>query len=87
MKKIIVKRLVYHSPASGETFYGGTEYDGRLDDYNILGSVHEIGKTQWVGDQLWAIRDTELIYRITVEEFVQFQKRWYELLWDQIKRI
>ena len=87
MKKIIVKRLMYHSPASGQIFYGGEEYDGNLTDDNILGAIHEIGKTAWVGDQLWAIRGEDLVYRITVEQFVQYQKRWFELLWDQIRRI
>ena len=87
MKKIIVKRLVYHSPASGNVMYGATEFDGRLSDDNILGSVHEVGKTQWINGQLWAMRGAEMIYRITVEQFTQFQKRWYELLWDQIRRI
>ena len=87
MKKIIVKRLMYHSPASGDTFCGGETFDGSLSDDNILGAIHEIGKTTWVGDQLWAIRGNDLVYRITVEEFVQYQKRWFELLWDQIRRI
>lgn len=87
MKKIIVKRLMYRSPASGDTFYGGETFDGNLSDDNILGAIHEIGKTTWVGDQLWAIRGNDLVYQITVEEFVQYQKRWFELLWDQIRRI
>lgn len=87
MKKIIVKRLMYHSPASGDTFCGGETFDGNLSDDNILGAIHEVGKTTWVGDQLWAIRGNDLVYRITVEEFVQYQKRWFELLWDQIRRI
>ena len=36
MKKIIVKRIMYHSPASGETFYGATEYDGHLTAETFL---------------------------------------------------
>lgn len=87
MKKITIKRLVYHSPNSGAILYGDVEYNGRLSDENILGSVHEIGKTKWYGNQLWLMRDNEMIYRITVEPFTQYQKRWYELLWDQIRRV
>ena len=87
MKKVIVKRIVYSSPASGETFYGATEYDGNLTDENILGAFHEVGKTAWVNGALWVIRDNDLVYRITVEEFPQYTKSWYDLLLDAIRRI
>lgn len=87
MKKVIVKRIVYSSPASGETFYGATEYDGNLTDENILGAFHEVGKTAWVNGALWVIRGDDLVYRITVEEFPQYTKSWYDLLLDAIRRI
>ena len=87
MKKVIVKRLVYHSLASGEIFYGATEYDGNLTDENILGAFHEVGKTAWVNGALWLIRGEDLLYRITVEEFPQYTKSWYDLLLDAIRRI
>ena len=87
MKQIKVKRIVYYAPASGETFYGATEYDGNLDDYNILGAFHEVGKTAWIGDTLWVIRDNELVYRLSVEEFAQYTKAWYDLLLDAVRRI
>lgn len=87
MKKTIVKRIVYHSPASGETFYGATEYDGHLTAENILGAFHEIGKTQWVNGHLWVVRDRQLIYRLSVEEFVQYTKTRFELFLDAIRRI
>ena len=87
MKKIIVKRLVYHSPDNDTILIGAEEYDGKLTDNNILGAIHEIGKTVWIGANLWTIRDNIPIYRITVEPFTQYQKRWYELLWDQIRRV
>ena len=87
MKKVIVKRIVYSSPASGETFYGATEYDGHLTDENILGAFHEVGKTACVNGALWVIRGDDLVYRITVEEFPQYTKSWYDLLLDAIRRI
>ena len=87
MKKVIIKRIVYSSPASGETFYGATEYDGHLTDENILGAFHEVGKTAWVNGVLWVIRGEDLLYRITVEEFPQYTKSWYDLLLDAIRRI
>lgn len=87
MKKKVIKRIVYHSPASGETFIGDTEYDGCLTDDNILGSFHEVGKTSWVGDTLWVVRGTEYIYRLSVEPFVQYQKTRMELFMDAVRRL
>jgi len=66
MKRIKVKRLVYSHLVTGEVLYGGEEYDGDLSDESILGSVHELGKTEWrptawVGpgdkyeDELWLL--------------------------------
>ena len=87
MKKRKIKRIVYTSPASGETFYGATEYDGNLTDYNILGAFHEVGKTKWIGDTLWVVRDNQLIYRLSVEPTVQYTKSWYDWLLDAVRRI
>lgn len=87
MKKRKIKRIVYTSPASGETFYGATEYDGDLDDYNILGAFHEVGKTAWVGDTLWVIRGDEYVYRLSVEESAQYTKTWWDYFRDAIRRI
>lgn len=87
MKKIYVKRLIYHSPNSGRVLIGGTTYDGTLSDHNILNSIHEVGKTAWIGNELWLIRGDTLIYRITVDTFPQFQKSWYNILIDRIRRV
>ena len=87
MKKRKIKRIVYYAPASGDTFYGATEYDGDLDDYNILGAFHEVGKTAWVGDTLWVIRDNELVYRLSVEESAQYTKTWWDYFVDAIRRL
>ena len=66
MKRIKVKRLVYSKPDSGEVLYGGEEYDGNLTDDNILGAIHEVGKTEWHptywvdsyqwGNELWLLK-------------------------------
>lgn len=87
MKKTTIKRLVYYSPASGSVFYGGEEFDGHLTDENILGAIHEVGKTAWYNGSLWTIRGNDLIYRITVEEFVQYTKSRLDLILDAIRRI
>lgn len=86
MKKIQIKRLVYTN-CYGEEYIGGNEYDCALTDNNILGSVHEVGKTQWIGNTLWTMRNGVPSLRITVQTFVQYQKRWYELLFDTIRRM
>lgn len=87
MKKIQIKRLVYTSAYTGEEFIGAIEYDGHLTDANILGSIHEVGKTEWIGQVLWLLHDGVPTYRITVFPFYQYQKRWYELLLDAVRRI
>ena len=105
MKRIKVKRLMYSKLGSSEIIYGGEEYDGNLTDDNILGAIHEVGKTEWLptnwvgpGDkwenELWLLKPDPNnpnvkypTYRIYVETFYQYQKSWYNLLWDWIRRI
>lgn len=87
MKKIVIKRLIYTHLDTGEVHLGGTEYDGRLTDDNILGAVHEVGHTAWIGQSLWKLRNGIPQYKISVETFYQYQKSWYNLLSDSIKRI
>lgn len=86
MKKIQVKRLIYTDGASPDRI-GEHDYDGALSDYNILCSVHEVGKTQWIGPSLWLMKNGRPIYRITVGTFTQYQKSWYNLLFDAVRRI
>ena len=86
MKRVRVKRLVLTN-GIGETLIGGVEYSHTLTDDNILGTIHEIGKTVWIGPNLWMLRAGVPAYRITVETFYQYQKRWYELLLDAVRRI
>ena len=85
MRKVIIKRLVY-SMGYGDVKYGAVEYDGSLDD-NILGSVHEVGKTQWIGSNLWLMRGNVPLYKITVEAFPQYTKSWYDYMIDAVRRI
>ena len=86
MKCTIVKRLVY-SMGYGDVKYGAVEYDGSLSDDNILGSVHEVGKTQWIGSDLWLMSGGVPLYKITVEAFPQYTKSWFDLLLDAVRRI
>lgn len=94
MKRIKVKRLMYHSLNSGEIFYGGEEYDGNLTDENILGCIHEIGRSLYydrgyTSNQSYLIlmRDGLMTHRVTVETFYQYQKSWYDKFLDMIRRI
>lgn len=86
MKKIIVKRLVY-TDAEGTQRIGSIEYNGELTTNQILGAVHEVGKTQWIGDSLWLMRHGRPLYHITVETFTQYQKSWFDLMIDALRRI
>ena len=86
MKKVIIKRLAY-TMGYGDVKYGSVEYDGSLSDENILGAVHEVGKTQWIGSSLWLMRGNVPLYKITVETFPQYTKSWYDYLLDAIRRI
>lgn len=86
MKKVMVKRLVYTDGASPDRI-GGHDYDGSLSDHNILCSVHEVGKTQWIGSSLWLMKNGRPIYRITVTTVTQYQKSWYNNLMDSIRRV
>jgi hypothetical protein len=67
MKVSKVKRLIYSKLGCSEVIYGGVEYDGNLSDENILGSVHELGKTEWLAtnwvgpgdkweEELWLVK-------------------------------
>ena len=90
MKKIIVKRLLYQHMRTNEVFYGGEEYDGHLTAENILGSIYTVGKHEWGprGCSLYQLNNKgELQYQIYVNQFEYYQKSWYDLLFDNIKRI
>lgn len=96
MKTIKVKRLLYKSILTGEIHLGATEYDGNLSDENILGSVHELGKTEWrpslwVGpgdkweNELWLLTpDTKnpKIKYPTYRIFVETFYRYEKTWWD-----
>lgn len=95
MKKIAIKRLIYSSnyhtlweeQLSSAVAIGGEEYDSNLSDYNILGTIREIGKWDWAssyGDCL--VRSDGKMY-VKVHTFYQYQKSWYNLFWDWIRRI
>lgn len=86
MKKVIVKRLVLRN-AYEPDIIGGREFFGTLPDQSILDSIHEVGKTQWIGSNLWLLQNGSPVYRIDVESFVQYQKSWFDLLIDAVRRI
>ena len=90
MKKIKVKRLMYHHLGTNEITYGGEEYNGNLTDYNILGAIFTLGKHERHPgmEGIYQLNaNGELVYRITVETFYQYQKTRFDFLLDSIKRI
>lgn len=84
MKKVIVKRLIY-TFGDGKEHIGAAVYDNHFTDENILGAVHEIGKTQWIGKELWLLKRGCPICHITVAPFVQYKKTWFEELIEALK--
>ena len=90
MKRIKVKRLLYKSLLTGEVHLGAAEYDSHLTNENILGVIYEVGKHEWHPgmEGIYQVNaNDELVYRITVETFNRYQKSWYNLLWDWVRRI
>lgn len=91
MRRIKVKRLIY-SPNygfHGEIFYGNEEFNNTLQDHSILSCYREIGSWDWAntyGNVLVRYKDGQPLY-MKVHTFYQYQKSWYDLLWDKIKRI
>lgn len=85
MKRVMMKRLMYIG-RNGETHVGGDEYDGNLSDANILNSIHEIGKTEWINGALWLLKNNIPVYVITVHKFYYYQKGWYDWVWEWIVR-
>lgn len=90
MKRIITKRLMYRNMVTNEISFGAEEYDGHLTNENILGAVYTLGKHEWCPHALALYQlnnKGELVYQITIEEFTHYQKSWYNLFFDSIKRI
>lgn len=94
MKQIKVKRLMYHNLATNEIAYGGEEYDGNMTDENILGCIHEVGKSLfydrgYTSNQSYLIlmRDGLMTHKVTVETFTQYQKSRFDLFLDALRRI
>lgn len=86
MKKVGVQRLCYYTWSGERKAIGAMEYDLSLDRDNILNAVHEVGKTQWIGSQLWLIRNGVPTLYITVEPFYTYQKSILERLLDALRR-
>ena len=87
MHKIPIKRVTYYSPATGKTYDSGVEYDGRLTDSNILGAMHEVGKTAWIGNNLWMLDGNQPKLRVNIILVYQYEKSWYNLLFDALRRL
>lgn len=91
MRRIHKKRIILYCPWTKEKIIGAEEYDGKLDDDNILFSFHETGKTMWCptcsdyGDELWYLTPCGKVrlpyYKVLVEDF------YIEVptFWDKIK--
>jgi hypothetical protein len=89
MKKIQLKRVCLVSP-EGERMDFAQDFFPTLPDIAILGLFHELGKTVWIGDNLYKIQQEQGIvrhYRYEVYHVTQYTKSWYDLLLDAVRRI
>lgn len=84
MKVTKTKRLIYTN-TTGYTYIGAEEYDVHLTDDNILGTIHTLGKTMWIDNQLWSLKENIPNLRINVEVFYHYEKSWYDKLIDYIR--
>ena len=55
MRKMKIKRVFLVDDMTGNSFIYGQEFFGTLSDYAILCAIHEIGKTVWIGRDLYHI--------------------------------
>lgn len=89
MKKIQIKRVCLVSP-TGERMDFAQDFIGTLSDDDILSVFHEIGKTTWIGSNLYKIQYDEGVirhYRYEVYQVAQYIKSWYDTLLDAVRRI
>ena len=90
MKRVYVKRLLYRDLENNRTYYGGEEYDGNTETYNILCTIYEDGKHEW-GPSYKSLyqrnANGEWQYQIYVNRFEYAEKSWYNLVWDWVRRI
>lgn len=62
MKKIKVKRVCLVSP-SGLRMDLAQDFLASLPDWTILAALHEVGKTVWIGDDLYKLQRDDGIIR------------------------
>ena len=92
MKKTNVKRLLYFQVGTGKILYGGESYDENLTSHAILCSVYTAGKHVWSSNRydypaLYQLDEHgQVKYIISVQKICQYQKSWYNLLWDWVRR-
>lgn len=86
MRKVIVKRLIF-TDSTGYSHIGSEEYFGTLPDLAILYSVHEYGKTAWIGGELWTVREGKPQYCVTVDKFNKYKRTWWDDFIDYVRSI
>ena len=100
VKRLVYSKLGSSEIIYGGEEYDGNLTDGNiLDTVHEIGKT-EWRPTNWIGpgdkwkNELWLLKPDPNnpnvkypTYRIYVETFYQYQKSWYNLLSDSIKRI
>ena len=92
MKMVEKKRLIMYCPWTDEVIIGAQEFDASLSDENILGLLHEVGKTEWLPTypgthELWHLGENHMPdYKIEVEIFYVEVPTWFDRIKDIFRR-
>ena len=89
MKKIQIKRVFLVDEAHNYMVLP-QDYIGTLTDAAILDSLYQLGRDVWIGNELYHIvhQDGQIRHlRYEVTLVTQYEKSWYNLLLDAVRRI
>jgi len=89
VKKIQIKRVFLVDEAHNYMVLP-QDYIGTLTDAAILDSLYQLGRDVWIGNELYHIvhQDGQIRHlRYEVTLVTQYEKSWYNLLLDAVRRI
>lgn len=88
MKKVTIKR-VFLVDDDHNYLIIPQDFFGTLSDEAILCAIHQRGKDEWIGNNLYRIIHQNGVihhWRYEVATITQYEKSWYNYLIDIIRR-
>lgn len=89
MRKIEVKRVFLVDEAHEVSLLVAPDFSP-LPDQEILGALFEIGKDVWVGDTMYHMvrqNGQARLLRYEIRVITQYEKSWYNMILDVLRRI